>query len=159
MLQLLKTPEFVNLPEGFERPAEKHHRAVLKFGSSVLRDHHDLPRAAGEIYRQALRFRQLFVVVSAFEGETDQLFERCRSIAGATECDGRADLVSLGEELTAAQLKIACSRIGLKASILRPEQWGIKAQGSSLEAEPTSLAPYPRMSRLKASSSFPALWV
>jgi homoserine dehydrogenase len=134
------TPVFENPPEP---RAGNSGRAVLKFGSSVLKDHHDLPRVAGEIYRQSLRFRQLIVIVSAFEGETDKLLARHRTVAGTTDCRGVADLVSLGEELTAAQLRIACSRIGLEATLLRPEQWGIEAAGSSTEATPTTLPRLP----------------
>ncbi len=71
--------------------------AVLKFGSSVLQGPEDLPRVAGEIYRQSLTHDRLIVIVSAFQGETDRLFSRFDNIAGETNCGGCPDLISLGE--------------------------------------------------------------
>jgi homoserine dehydrogenase len=124
-------------------PLKNRTLAVLKFGSSVLRDHHDLARAAGEIYRQSLHYDQLIVVVSAFEGVTDQLISRFQAIAGPAQCEGCPDLVTLGEEMTAAQLRIACSRIGLDAALLRPEQWAIEAEGPEYEASPVRLPSLP----------------
>jgi homoserine dehydrogenase len=143
VLQLLNRSECLSKGIEARSRGERPRRAVLKFGSSVLHDHHDLPRVAGEIYRQSLRFRQLIVVVSAYEGQTDELFSRYKTISGVTDCDGCADVVSLGEELTAAQLNVACSRIGLRATVLRPEQWGITAEGAPLEASPTRLPALP----------------
>ena len=143
MLQLVKDSERFGEPARLQPRGNKRHRAVLKFGSSVLTNHGDLPRVAGEIYRRSLEFRQTFVVVSAFDGETDQLFARHELISGATECDGCADLVSLGEDMAAAQLKAACSRIGLETILLRPERWGILAEGAALCARPAALPPLP----------------
>ncbi len=113
--------------------------AVLKFGSSVLRSVDDLPRAAGEIYRRRREGWRLVVVVSALAGETDALFAQAGAAAGGVDCAGVADLVSLGEERTAALLRIACDRIGLPAAILRPEALGLTTQGASLNAQPVAL--------------------
>jgi homoserine dehydrogenase len=144
MLQLSCPPEDVSLSSPAPPGAVPNRTlAVLKFGSSVLRDHHDLPRVAGEIYRQSLRYKQLIVIVSAYAGRTDQLLSRFQAIAGPAQCEGCPDLVSLGEELTAAQLRVACSRIGLDAALVRPEQWGIEAGGLEIEAEPVRLPMLP----------------
>lgn len=123
---------------------DRAQRAVLKFGSSVLRDHEDLHRVAGEIYRQLSDFRQIFVVVSAFQGSTDELLARVDAISGTSDCAGLADVVSIGEESVAAQLKVACSRIGIDAMMLRPEEWSIRATGSVTHAEPTRAPPLPK---------------
>lgn len=113
--------------------------AVLKFGSSVLRTVDDLPRVAGEIYRQRRAGFRLVVIVSALAGETDALFAQGAKVAGGVDCAGIAELVSLGEERTAALLRIACDRIGLPADICRPEGLGLKTEGDQLSAQPVAL--------------------
>ncbi len=113
--------------------------AVLKFGSSVLRSVDDLPRVAGEIYRRRREGWRLVVVVSALAGETDALFAQAATVAGGVDCAGIADLVSLGEERTAALLRIACDRIGVPAAICRPEALGLATEGASLSAQPVAL--------------------
>ena len=113
--------------------------AVLKFGSSVLRSVEDLPRVAGEIYRQR-RAGSPHVVVSALAGETDALFAQAARVAGGVDCAGMAELVSLGEERTAALLRIACDRIGLPAEICRPEALGLATGGDPLNAHPETLS-------------------
>src|SRR3546814_2140337 len=55
---------------------------VLKFGSSVLRTIEDLPRVAGELYRQRRLGRRIVAVVSALSGETDRLFAEAAAVAG-----------------------------------------------------------------------------
>lgn len=122
---------------------------VLKFGSSVLRTAADLPRVAGEIYRQRRAGKRMIVVVSALARETDQLFELARLAAGDGSEEGVADLVSLGEEKTAALLNIACRRVGLDAKVLRPEDLCIRTMGGGLDADPLSID-LPRLSRLAA---------
>lgn len=119
---------------------------VLKFGSSVLRTAADLPRVAGEIYRQRRAGKRMIVIVSALAGETDELFALARE-AGGGDPEGVADLVSLGEEKTAALLRIACARLGLDARIVRPEELGIHTTGAPLDADPASIN-LPALSRL-----------
>lgn len=119
---------------------------VLKFGSSVLRSPADLPRVAGEIYRQRRRGFQVVAVVSALEGETDRLFAEADRVAEGTACAGVADLVSLGEARTAALLRIACDRIGLVAESCQPEALGLATVGAETASRPLALDP----SQLKA---------
>lgn len=125
--------------------------AVLKFGSSVLRSVDDLPRAAGEIYRRRREGWRLVVVVSALAGETDALFAQAKAAAGSVDCAGVADLVSLGEERTAALLRIACDRIGLPADICRPEALGLATEGDGLNARPVALDDAALRARLDAT--------
>lgn len=112
---------------------------VLKFGSSVLRGLDDLPKVAGEIYRQCRLGRRIVAVVSALGDETDRLFEEAAIASGRTACAGVADLVSIGEERTAALLRIACDRIGLVAAICRAEALGLVAAGAEHDADPVTL--------------------
>src|SRR3546814_4113972 len=58
---------------------------VLKFGSSVLRTIEDLPRVAGELYRQRRLGRRIVAVVSALSRETDRLFAEARSAEHQSE--------------------------------------------------------------------------
>lgn len=122
---------------------------VLKFGSSVLRTAADLPRVVGEIYRLRRAGKRLIVVVSALAGETDTLFGLASEAGGAGDADGVADLVSLGEEKTAALLKLACGRLGLDARVLRPEELGIRTTSGGLDADPDRID-LPSLSRLAA---------
>lgn len=133
----------VSKEQTFERPAADHASAaqlcVLKFGSSVLRTIDDLPRVAGEIYRQRRAGRQVVAVVSALAGETDALFAQAAAVAGGTCCQSIADLVSLGEERTAALLRIACDRIGIPTAICRPEELRLHTKGDARSATPVHL--------------------
>lgn len=124
---------------------------VLKFGSSVLRGVEDLPTVAGEIYRQRRAGRRVVAVVSALAGETDQLLAQAAVAAGAIDCAGIADLVSQGEERTAALLRIACDRIGLPAAICRPEELRLRTSGDALGAHPTHLQAEALLAKLDAT--------
>jgi homoserine dehydrogenase len=112
---------------------------VLKFGSSVLQDVEDLPAVAGEIYRQRRAGRRVVAVVSALAGETDRLFADAKAASGETDCAGWPELIGLGEERTAALLRIACHRIGLNPAVCGPEQLGLRTEGDSLNSQPISL--------------------
>jgi homoserine dehydrogenase len=122
---------------------------VLKFGSSLLRTTADLARVAGEIYRQRRAGRAMVAVVSAFAGETDELFQQAARVTGLASCRGVPDLISLGEEKTAALLRLACDRIGLRAEICRPEELGLCTEGDGLSAEPVRLEPMALLAKLE----------
>jgi homoserine dehydrogenase len=122
------------MARSFEEPVY-----VLKFGSSVLRGVEDLPSVAGEIYRQRRAGRRVVAVVSALAGETDRLFAEAEAASGDTDCAGWPELIGLGEERTAALLRIACHRIGLDPSICGPEKIGLRTTGDCLNSQPVSL--------------------
>lgn len=124
--------------------------AVLKFGSSVLRHIADLASVAGEIYRQRRNGFRVIAVVSALGRETDRLFEEASHACGGTSCRGIAELVSLGEERTAALLGIACDRIGLCCTICRAEELGLKTVGGELDADFAELRPAALKRKLEA---------
>lgn len=112
---------------------------VLKFGSSVLRGVEDLPNVAGEIYRQRRAGRLVVAVVSALAGETDRLFAEAQAASGDTRCAGWPELISLGEERTAALLRIACDRIGLEPVVCGPDKLGLRTEGDPLNSQPVAL--------------------
>lgn len=124
---------------------------VLKFGGSVLRTVGDLPRVAGEIYRQRRAGRKVVAVVSALAGDTNDLFGQAAAVTGLASCRGVPDLVSLGEERTAALLRLVCDRIGLRAEICRPEELGIRTTGDTLNAEPKRLDADALLAKLRLS--------
>jgi homoserine dehydrogenase len=112
---------------------------VLKFGSSVLRSAADLPIAVDEIYRRWRAGSHLLVVVSAFEGITDQLLSE---VSDGTEYECReatAAYVSTGEQKTAALLLGALRRCGMPSRIVEPREIGLIAEGSILESAPLSV--------------------
>jgi homoserine dehydrogenase len=124
---------------------------VLKFGSSILRTSDDLARVAGEIYRQRRFGRRIIAVVSALAGDTDDLLRQAAKVTGLSSCRGVPDLVSLGEERTAALLRLACDRIGLRAEICRPEELGLRTEGDGLAARPAWLEPAPLLAKLRST--------
>jgi homoserine dehydrogenase len=118
---------------------------VLKFGGSILRSAQDLRRVAGEIYRQVRSGGKVIAVVSAFDGETDQLIEQCRQAGGFASNFASPDAVSLGEEKSAHLLRIACDRIGLRAFAILPEAFGILTEGPHMDSRPIGLTGDPRI--------------
>lgn len=133
-------------PVGMAKPL-----LVLKFGSSVLRTIADLPAVAGEIYRQRRKGNRIIAVVSALANETDRLFKEAATVCAGTNCTGTAELVSLGEERTAALVKIACDRIGLSSAICRAEELRLYTDGSALDAGFSALIPFILLHKLEAA--------
>lgn len=108
---------------------------VLKFGSSVLRDENDLPRAVHEIYRWWREGRQVLAVVSAFGDTTDQLLRRAESIAEQPEHSSLATLLATGEAASSALLGMVLNRAGIPARVLDSVQAGLRTIGAGLEAD------------------------
>ena len=112
---------------------------VLKFGSSVLRDEADLPRAVHEIYRHWRNGTQVLVVVSAFGQTTDELLGRAESIADDPHPHSVAALLATGEAASASLLEIALHRAGIPVSVQGPAQLGLRTAGEILDAEPVDV--------------------
>jgi len=108
---------------------------ILKFGSSVLRDERDLPRAVHEIYRWWREGFQVVAVVSAFADTTDQLLRRAESISAEPERSSLATLLATGEAASSALLGLALGRTGIPARVLDPVQAGLRTVGANLEAD------------------------
>jgi len=109
---------------------------VLKFGSSVLRSPADLPTAVDEIYRHVREGRKVVAVVSAYAGVTDRLIERAHSVGGRADPHAYAALVGSGELESAAMLTLSLARHGVPSRLLPPEQFGLRAHGDPVDAEP-----------------------
>lgn len=118
-----------------KRPASA---AVLKFGSSVLRDPSDLPLVASEIYRRRRDGKKVVAVVSAFAGETDALIAEAASLGGAKSRHAPR-IIALGEERSAALLAIACETIGLDALVLDARTLSLTAGGPVDDAHPDTV--------------------
>lgn len=109
--------------------------AVLKFGSSVLRDKSDLPLVVSEVYRRRRDGRKVVAVVSAFGGETDALIAEAASVGGARSRHAPR-IIALGEERSAALLAIACETAGLDALVLDARTLSLTAGGPVDDAHP-----------------------
>lgn len=110
---------------------------VLKFGSSVLRTSADAPRVAHEVYRWVRKGYRVVAVVSALEGETDQLLAQAHSWERNPHPSATALLASTGELRSAALLTLALDRAGIDAQVLDVAAIGLRTRGrQALDARP-----------------------
>lgn len=121
------------------RPGAAQDVVVLKFGSSILRNPAEAPRAVSEIYRHVRRGRRVVAVVSAFHGHTDRLLDEARGMGHAHDNDHLPRYVALGEETAALLLAIACDRVGLTCCSMSVRELGLLAEGPSEDATPVGL--------------------
>lgn len=120
------------------KPACRHRICVLKFGSSVLFSPADYSRAAHEIYRHTRNGEKVVAVVSALDGETDELFGLSDTV-GAQHEALTARLVRCGELKSAALMGLALDRAGIPVNVLDPHEMDLTAAGSPLDANLTGL--------------------
>ncbi len=109
---------------------------VLKFGSSVLESHNDLPAAVLEIYREIRRGRRVVAVVSAFGERTDELLSSARNLFEKPDPSCLARLLETGEAEAAAILGLALDQAGVPAQVLDAGQIGLTTSEEILDAEP-----------------------
>jgi homoserine dehydrogenase len=109
--------------------------AVLKFGSSVLRSEHDLPRVVDEIYRWTRYGHRVIAVVSALGSTTDELFAKARSFGECADC-AVAELIATGETTSAALLGLALDRAGIPCVTRDSKRIGLETCGPVLDAAP-----------------------
>ncbi|MCE5268331.1 MAG: homoserine dehydrogenase [Planctomycetaceae bacterium] len=121
---------------------------VLKFGGSILTNESTLRLAVHEIYRWRRQGYRVLAVVSAMAGVTDELLGRCHRLAARPSAASVAALVSTGEAQSAAMLGLHLDRAGVPAAVLTPAAFGLKAEGSALDASPTSLSASPLLEML-----------
>jgi homoserine dehydrogenase len=112
---------------------------VLKFGSSVLHDEGDLPRAVHEVYRHLRRGRKVIAVVSALGKTTDGLIARAKAWADRPDPAALAALLATGEATTVALLTLALERSGIPATPFDAARAGLTTKGDLLDADPVSL--------------------
>src|SRR5262245_23849964 len=108
---------------------------VLKFGSSVLRNVDDLPRAVHEIYYWWRCGLQVIVVTSAIGNTTDSLLRAAENICATPEGSTLAALLATGEATSSALLALALNRAGVPSRVLDPVQAGLRTAGGTLDAE------------------------
>jgi len=114
---------------------KKDEIVVLKFGSSVLRDQKDLPRAVHEIYRWWRQGAQVVAVVSAFGNTTDELLRNAETLCDKPDRALIANLLATGESTSSALIGLALNRAGLPARVLDPAQAGLRTVGGTLDAD------------------------
>ena len=114
---------------------KKNEIVVLKFGSSVLRDRNDLPRAVHEIYRWWRRGVQVVAVCSAFGNTTDELLKSAENLCEQPDRSILATLLATGEATSSALLGLALNRTGIRAQVLDPAQAGLRTVGGTLDAD------------------------
>lgn len=112
---------------------------VLKFGSSVLRNDSDLPRAVHEIYRWVRGGHRVIAVVSAMHNATDQLLARAQSFGSGGGDHAVAALLATGEATSTALLSLALARAGVPAVAFDEVRLGLRTRGPILDAEPCGL--------------------
>lgn len=112
---------------------------VLKFGGSVLRSEHDLPRVVAEIDRWRREGYAVVAVVSAFHGQTDRLLAEAHRRSERPDPAALAALVATGEQAAAASLALALDRAGLGARTLDAASAGLRTSGDPLDATLVSI--------------------
>jgi homoserine dehydrogenase len=123
------------MKQAFE--AQPKRLCVLKFGSSVLRGEGDYPAVALEIYRHVREGEKVVAVVSALDGETDNLFEQAERVGGAAPDALVARLARVGELHSAALMALA--KVGVRACTMDPDEMGLVAKGDALDSNLTGL--------------------
>lgn len=113
--------------------------AVLKMGGSLLSSDASLDAAVDEIRRWLGHGYRLVVVVSAYQGLTDQLSRRARGISPMPDPGAYATFLSSGEALSVAALGLASRGGGLRAAMVAVSELGLETSGEPLEAEPRKL--------------------
>ncbi|MEM1566462.1 MAG: aspartate kinase [Candidatus Bathyarchaeia archaeon] len=110
-------------------------RAVVKFGGAELRSGGAF-RQAAEMVKKA-DFKEVVVVVSAMEKTTDNLISHVKAIGGISDMD-YADIVSMGERISARIFTSALKAVGLNSTYFDPQNhdWPIITDSNFLEAEP-----------------------
>jgi len=113
--------------------------AVLKFGSSILRDVHAVPGAVHEIYRHVQDGQSVLAVVSALMGETDRLLDMAKALDEVADPWRIAEFLSTGERQSALLLSVALERSGLSCAVVEPAAIDLRAQGDPLDSDPVSV--------------------
>ncbi|MEO1483308.1 MAG: hypothetical protein AAFU77_14470 [Myxococcota bacterium] len=116
--------------------------AVLKLGSSVLRNLDAFPRVADALERTCRRKRRVIAVVSAVGDTTDVLLKQAQDLANGRPLDPRAlaTLLSTGETASTALLTLELVARGITARPLDTHQLDLRGTGAADDAVPTSLS-------------------
>lgn len=110
-------------------------RVVVKFGGAELRSGESFRQAAEMV--KAAGFEEVVIVVSAMEKTTDNLINHVKHIGKISEAN-YADIVSMGERISARMFSSALNAVGLNSTYFDPQSssWPIITDSNFLEAEP-----------------------
>lgn len=115
----------------------KESLVVLKYGSSVLSDCSRLQPVVHEIYRHYRRGSKVIAVVSAIGRHTDVLLAEAERVSRPAAPDrALAQLLSTGEQQSAALLTMSLSRAGIPCELLDATTAGLILSGDRLDADP-----------------------
>ncbi len=112
---------------------------VCKFGSSVLESSKDICRVSEYIESYVRTGQKIVVVVSAFAGETDQLFSNIQTLGLGMASPNAARYIALGELKSATLLALALDAIGVSNSVKEARDISLIASGPDDDASPQSL--------------------
>lgn len=118
-------------------------RMIQKFGGTSLEDTERIQRAAGIAARAVRTGWQTAVVVSAQGSTTDDLAAKAQALTDAPALRELDQLLSAGEQISAALLAIALTRLGVPARSLTGWQAGIHTDGRFTGAEIRRIDPEP----------------
>ncbi len=115
--------------------------AVVKFGSSILSDKNQIPKAIHEVYRHLREGYRVLVVVSAMGDTTDQLEQTAKSLY-PDQCSQPteallAELLATGEMASSALFTIGLHEAGISAHKLN--YTCLNTKGPVLDSEPDTL--------------------
>lgn len=135
----INTCESFNGRNGPDRSVAPNQITVLKFGSSVLRDHTDVSLVLQEIYQQWRAGKKVIAVVSAWGDTTDQLLRDIQE--GKLEPSDKqlAQSLAEGEEISVRRLLKKSREFGLPATCLGPYRSGLLTRGDRLDSEPVGV--------------------
>lgn len=110
---------------------------VVKLGGSILSSDEDMAKAAKFVRRAVDEGRDVVVVVSAMKGVTDGLVERAKGVNPNTPPDLMAEIMTMGERISARLFAAALQVEGLEPSMVDPdsESWPIISSGDPVDAE------------------------
>ena len=109
---------------------------VLKFGSSALQSPDDIPAVMADIESGVANDGKVIVVVSAFEGVTNELIAAAKQAGYGTDTPDYARMIGAGELASATALTSALMEAGLSAQLLAPAAFGFIAVGPRDDATP-----------------------
>ena len=114
-------------------------QTVLKFGGSVLSSQRDFPRIADEIKSFTDDGYQVFAVVSAYFGVTENLISQARKNNIETNSLEYAQLIASGEFESARDLSDYLIEDSIQASWKSPSELSFIAKGNRNSASPISI--------------------
>ena len=123
---------------------------VLKFGSSVLHGPQDMGRAASEVLHYVHGGQRTVVIVSALEGQTDRLLGFGQNVSSSASSQFLPELIATGEHESALLLAMALEEFDCDPFVETPEEVGLIADGSTLDANLTDVDDDALLRRLNA---------